>query len=380
MRSVSEASASSIFTIFFTLIMTGFMWNSREARGAGLTPETILQGLGLISDEENNFIQYHIKRTSYALILNSLLPFTYMFMNAYITTYVDGKYDSMTDFYQASETYHTAQNYAFLLIVLAVSYVWYLSYDNNKNHNFTVELAHYARGNIDALIDNINQEFRSIDKVCIECNSIDHLIITDNWIMRVGTMPLSFRICHQTDANIKVQGEDRHDLSPEGEAGGVQYLNVLIENKKRGPLSWGFRLNSLDYENFKSKIQVRIQVNPTVKICKGVMDRFKDVFKAEVEKNARVTINDELENCIACMVNTANVQIIRVCGTSDREGGCVNCYCRPLFCIDCMAIWFANRQSEKSADTWLAQQCPCPTCRSKFCVLDVSLVEQNPTS
>ena len=64
-------------------------------------------------------------------------------------------------------------------------------------------------------------------------------------------------------------------------------------------------------------------------------------------------MTDELEACIGCMVQTANVKIQRTC-LSSQEGGveedggggaegdgdaCVNCYCRPMWCIDCMAKW-----------------------------------------
>ena len=68
-------------------------------------------------------------------------------------------------------------------------------------------------------------------------------------------------------------------------------------------------------------------------------------------------MTDELEACIGCMAQTANVKIQRTCQSS-QEGGaagagggadaggeedaCVNCYCRPMWCMDCMAKWYEN--------------------------------------
>ena len=36
---------------------------------------------------------------------------------------------------------------------------------------------------------------------------------------------------------------------------------------------------------------------------------------------------------------------------------------------------FASRQDQSNPENWLGSQCPCPTCRSKFCVRDVRLIQ-----
>ena len=35
---------------------------------------------------------------------------------------------------------------------------------------------------------------------------------------------------------------------------------------------------------------------------------------------------------------------------------------------------FASRQDQGNPENWLGSQCPCPTCRSKFCVRDVRII------
>ena len=51
------------------------------------------------------------------------------------------------------------------------------------------------------------------------------------------------------------------------------------------------------------------------------------------------------------------------------EDFCVSCY------YNCVFHRFSARQDAEHPESWLMSRCPCPTCRSPFCVLDVSLVE-----
>lgn len=84
----------------------------------------------------------------------------------------------------------------------------------------------------------------------------------------------------------------------------------------------------------------------------------------------------ELESCIGCMQTTSNVKLQKNCIEHENiaEEVCVNCYCRPMWCIDCMARWFASRQDDKNPNTWLERKCTCPVCRARFCIYDVSMI------
>ena len=79
------------------------------------------------------------------------------------------------------------------------------------------------------------------------------------------------------------------------------------------------------------------------------------------------------EPCIGCMQQPANLKLQKLCALSG-EGECIPCYCRPMWCIDCMGKWFASRQDQHQPERWLASTSPCPTCRATFCMLDVCLV------
>ncbi|KAG7281838.1 hypothetical protein CRUP_030348 [Coryphaenoides rupestris] len=84
----------------------------------------------------------------------------------------------------------------------------------------------------------------------------------------------------------------------------------------------------------------------------------------------------EVELCIGCMQVPAGTKLIRLCCEegSDNESECRQCFCRPMWCLSCLGRWFASRQDQDRPETWLASCVPCPTCRSKFCILDVCLV------
>lgn len=77
-----------------------------------------------------------------------------------------------------------------------------------------------------------------------------------------------------------------------------------------------------------------------------------------------------------------NIKLQKQCLDIDENGHplsennrCGNCYCRPMWCLDCMAKWFASRQNQYEKEVWLQQKCTCPMCRAPFCILDVCYVE-----
>merc|ERR1712059_158779 len=194
---------------------------------------------------------------------------------------------------------------------------------------------------------------------------------------------------------LQLASSDHHRISTEGEIGGTQFLSIQVNNRRPEVAPFSFRLNSLEYQNLQDKfIQFFISSFldfKNIQVYKTVSERFVDVFKEQISQNPPASVTQELEPCIGCMVEQANVKIQRVCASSQegqegengqdrqaagngRQDPCINCYCRPMWCIDCMAKWFASRQDQSSPETWLGSKCPCPTCRSKFCVLDVCLI------
>merc|ERR1719369_1074641 len=185
-------------------------------------------------------------------------------------------------------------------------------------------------------------------------------------------------VSHQSDISLQLAGSVHHEISQAMQVGGTQFLKIEVKSRKPGVASFFFRLNSNEYQNLQDKVRVSIHNFQNIHIYKTVSERFVDVFKEQIAQNPRTPVSDELESCIGCMVVPANVKIQRMCESSQNQGAenaCVTCYCRPMWCVECMGKWFASRQDQSSPETWLGSKCPCPTCRNKFCVLDVSFID-----
>ena len=139
--------------------------------------------------------------------------------------------------------------------------------------------------------------------------------------------------------------------------------------------------------------------------------RFVEVFKETVSDNPRVSVSDELEPCIGCMANTANITLVRwvlasywsmkTNTESDWSGRVSHSKKEETMLVltatadlcGALTAWlngnlllswhhsrtsisrFASRQDQSNPESWLGSQCPCPTCRSKFCVRDVRIIQ-----
>ena len=154
----------------------------------------------------------------------------------------------------------------------------------------------------------------------------------------------------------------------------MQYLSVKVHDN-RTKQSFEIRLKSTDYQELQTRIRGSITNIHNITIFKTINERFIEVFKEQIEQNPKHIENDELEPCIGCMNTNAEIKLIRRCDINNSQNACETCYCRPMWCLVCMAKWFAMRQDQNRPDTWLSSKAPCPTCRSKFCIADVSMIE-----
>lgn len=124
----------------------------------------------------------------------------------------------------------------------------------------------------------------------------------------------------------------------------------------------------------QDKVQHPIIILQNVTFHKTLLDRFIDIFKEQAFKNQVYVTSEELEYCIGCMQVRSNIKLDKRCGnTTERPilDDCTMCHCRPMWCVECMAKWFASRQDENTPEIWLSSKCTCPVCRAKFCLLDV---------
>lgn len=209
----------------------------------------------------------------------------------------------------------------------------------------------------------------------ITTNSIISIIATDNWIIKV--MPYKILVAHQSDAVLIVNKSDTHEMSL-ATRGEVQFINIEVKSTRTGAQSFDIRLNALDFKNLQDKVSRPITILQNITFHKTLLDKFIDSFKEQVQENPLYECAEELGQCIGCMQVSSNVKLRKQCSSGIGSGNsedCMMCYCRPMWCIDCMAKWFASRQDEKAPETWLTSKCTCPVCRAKFCILDVCPVQ-----
>lgn len=204
--------------------------------------------------------------------------------------------------------------------------------------------------------------------------------MTENWIIK--TTPYTVYLAHQSDTALIANKSDTHMIGQDT-SDIVQFVNIEVKPVRTNAKHFTIRINALDFRTLQDRIARPIAILSSVQFNQTVLDRWINVFKQQISLNPRHNVEaDQVgESCFACMISEPNVKLIKNC-LDMRENGeivqnserCGNCYCRPMWCVDCMAKWFSSRQAEFERETWLEQKCTCPMCRAQFCILDVSYI------
>lgn len=151
---------------------------------------------------------------------------------------------------------------------------------------------------------------------------------------------------------------------------------------RAGVKEFSIRINALDFRALQDRMLRPITILDGVTFNKSVIERFIEVFKQHIDQNPRYRVAEVTDSCFACMQAQPNIKLQKQCLDVDEEerplsenSRCGNCYCRPMWCVDCIAKWFASRQNQHEKEVWLEKKCTCPMCRATFCILDVCYVE-----
>ncbi|XP_075800077.1 E3 ubiquitin-protein ligase TM129 isoform X2 [Microtus pennsylvanicus] len=274
---------------------------------------------------------------------------------------------------QASEAWKLFLLLAVTLPLVSCTLIYYWSWDKWTRHPLAQTLALYAlpQSGWQAVASSINTEFRRIDKFATGAPGA-RVIVTDTWVMKVTTYRV--RVAQQQDVHLTVTESRQHDLSPDSNLP-VQLLTIRVASTSPAMQPFDIRLNSAEYGELCEKLHAPIRSAANVVIRQSLGDLFLETFASLVEVNPAYSVpsNQELEACIGCMQTRASVKLVKTC-QEPAVGECQQCYCRPMWCLTCMGKWFASRQDPQRPDTWLASRVPCPTCRARFCILDVCCI------
>ncbi|XP_033829966.1 E3 ubiquitin-protein ligase TM129 [Periophthalmus magnuspinnatus] len=358
------------FTLAYWVFCLCFVFTPNEFRSAGLTVQNMFSSW--LGSEDMGFVQYHTRRSSVTLLVHSGLPLGY-----YLGMCLAAPEQHMEHFLEVSEGWQL-----YLLVVLTVhvgawTLVLYWSMWTWENHPISRMLQTHTNPPHTGwrfLASSLNTEFRRVDKFTAGVHGA-RVIVTDSWVLKVSTYGVSMAL--QSQCQLSVVHSRQHQMSPDAPSP-TQILTLRVDSINRGVHPFQIRLNSTEYSELRDKLHAPIRNLANVVIYQSVSELFLDTFRAHVQDNPSYSLSrvQELEPCIGCMQVPANIKLVQLCQSqgSDSDGDCQRCLCRPMWCVSCMGRWFASRQDQQRPETWLSSRVPCPTCRARFCILDVCVV------
>ncbi|XP_038554539.1 E3 ubiquitin-protein ligase TM129 isoform X3 [Micropterus salmoides] len=282
--------------------------------------------------------------------------------------------------HQVSDSWRVFLLLSLCLQLASWTLVIYWSRFRWHNHPISRTLQAHAQpphSNWGSLATSINNEFRRIDKFATGAPGA-RVIVTDTWVLKVTTYHVYMAL--QSECHVTVTESRQHQLSPDS-ASPTQILTLRVDSVNPAVRHFDIRLNSTEYAEFRGKLHAPIRNSANVVIQQTISELFLETFRAQVDLNQRYTLpnGQEIEPCIGCMQVPASIKLVRLCHVEvlcvvGADNECQQCFCRPMWCLSCLGRWFASRQDQQRPETWLSSRVPCPTCRAKFCILDICVV------
>ncbi|CAH1156099.1 unnamed protein product [Phaedon cochleariae] len=358
-----------IFTIVYFLISICLIYPPTEFVTAGLTIPSIFSSI--LGSEHEKCITYHMKKSCLNLLIYSLLPLGYL-VSSYTLEYTE-----TISQLAVSDTLFWKLFYTTSLVLPLLSFYEIYSWTRNdySNHPIAVNIFKFCNDNMHwkSVANDIEMEYRRIDNLSIQTSPVVNIVATENWILKIT--PLTIFVVHQSDASLVVKEANTYHISPSSLVH-TQFLNIEVKSRRQGVNPFVIRVNAGDFKDLADRVSRTITIMPNVKFHQSVLDQFVDVFKETIKCNPSYGTNQELEQCIGCLQTKPNVKIQKLCEDSPGQNNCASCYCKPMWCSDCLAKWFASRQDQEQQNRWLSSKCTCPMCRATFCLLDVCLVNE----
>ncbi|KAG7517387.1 hypothetical protein JOB18_006582 [Solea senegalensis] len=358
------------FTLVYIVFCLCFVFTPNEFRSAGLTIQNLFSSW--LGSEDVAFIQYHVRRTSVTVLVHSALPLGY-----YLGMCVAVPEKNLGYIHQVSDSWRAFLLLSICLQLASWTLVIYWSRHHWHNHPISRSLQAHVQpphSSWGAVAASINTEFRRIDKFATGAPGA-RVIVTDSWVLKCTTYHVHMAL--QDDCHVTVTESRQHHMSPDT-ASPAQILTMRVASINPAIRPFDIRLNSTEYADLREKLHAPIRNSANVVIHQTISELFLETFRAHVDLNQPYTLptQQEIEPCIGCMQVPANTKLVRLCHTEEafNVSDCQECFCRPMWCLSCLGRWFASRQDQQRPETWLSSTVPCPTCRAKFCILDVCVV------
>ncbi|XP_050303658.1 E3 ubiquitin-protein ligase TM129 [Anthonomus grandis grandis] len=359
-------SSEVAFNLFYLLICFAIIYPHEEFISTGLTIQNCMGNF--LGSEKQQFIRYHMKKSMLNLFVYSCLPLVYI-----ILLFLLGFESEFFELFTGSGVcwrIFAASSVAAPFIALFELKRWTES--NHKNHPIVKQLTKCCNNNNDweAVASDIENEYRRLGSISFKTNPIIKIVVTENWLLKVT--PLTIFLTHQSDATLCVNQAQNYQLSHMG-ASETQFLNIEVKCTRAD--NFTIRINSVDFKDLEDRLARSINILPDVRFHKTVTEQFLEVFKQTVRKNPKYNTDMELDQCIGCLQANPQIKLQKQCQSTENQSmNCTNCFCKPMWCLDCIGKWFMSKQDPELKNQWLASKCTCPMCRATFCLLDVSLL------
>ncbi|CAH2252675.1 jg515, partial [Pararge aegeria aegeria] len=125
---------------------------------------------------------------------------------------------------------------------------------------------------------------------------------------------------------------DSHNFSVSGEDE-VQYVNIEAIPSDNTIKRFKFRISTTALRELQPRLERPVRVPEHISLLPTLIERFVLVFKQHVERNPVYYVEQDLEVCIGCMQNTADVKLNKLCPPGPPEDNappCQQCNCRYL--------------------------------------------------
>ncbi|KAK4468140.1 hypothetical protein MN116_008306 [Schistosoma mekongi] len=411
-----------LYTLLFGLIVFCVLAPTTEFISAGVTLENIFSRF--LGNENLHFVQYHLKRTVMVRLFSSSIIFLYFMFMQFLSKNVAIAAPNISYPFTiwdiilwigigslsviGSHTYlvwYGSGTWYGHPTILSLKQIIMESVSDLRSPSSTSTSLSSGAPNVamKALISSINAEYQRTDKFVAGQGSLStnwpgrRFVITDSWIL--ASRFTEFKVVKQSSENMLAIVASAFSVldpssltqggQPDGESLGVQTIvTVRFMRTDTGVCLLSFGLPASNLDELRSKLRFPLIQSQGVHLEPTIIQRFIEAFTQVVGENqtVKLPVNYDLEQCIGCMVQQANVTLNRQCENSlpspsaanndqSLEGNqCGICYCRPLWCLECLARWFASRQTNnhRPPTEWLSGRVPCPTCRTYFCARDVS--------
>ena len=348
-----------IYTVVFMGLFLAF---PRELKKAGFDIEYIFQLW--LGDSQLDYLGYHVRRTSLTFLLHCCLPFLYLAIPS--TTVVPVTIPELMVTWIATLGAVTG-GYGMLCFLLQVCL---------QKHSVYRTIQKYEK-QLSRIKLEVNSQVRSIGAYHTD-NGAYRLTVTNDWLLAPSCY--SLQAAYLDDTHLELESSTTLELS-ENAKEGSQFIKIIVTSTSGKFRQFTVILNSLDYRDFSNSLKIAVHNTRSIIVRQSLSEQFIDTFRAHVRDNPMFSLqrhgftDADVENCLGCLVKKAEVKLFKTCrGRRAGSETCLQCRCRPMWCMECMARWFSSKQDQSTPTMWLRGKAPCPMCRQVFCMLDVSYI------